>query len=430
MGRIDGTAPARRRRALIAVTAGAVVFAALAVPGWIARSMQPASSAAAFPSEIASYAWWTPPLAGGDIDTAVMAYQNGYGVEFLDTPQAILLGTDGSTYRRHAAAESLAGVADQGDPAESVLSPDGSLLVTAGLDGSGVVTVTTLATGATAEVPIGEGLDAIPVSIDRTGSVLLTVSESPLSPYLDQDFRLHGRLALLDLESGELTEYAAFPDVASAALSPDGSRIAVDSVDGLVVADIDGSDVVDVLPAGTSVSLDGDAWSPDGSRFAVYGGDGLTVADVSRRDPVVTSTGADPALVGSVIGWRDADTVLLHTTDTSGSNESAFSWADVSDGRLDTFSTYTPDVTGAALGGPDVARDLVETLEARPLPVDRGGGSTLFALATGLVVGLVAWLVAPPLLSRIGGGRRVGLGAESRRRAAHDEAGLQLDARG
>jgi hypothetical protein len=398
MARIDGTSAPSRTRALLSAGVGVAVLAALVAPGWIARATVDASTPS-FPTEVGSYAWWTAPLAGGDVDAAVMLYQSGYGVEFLDTPQAVVLSSDGVTYRRHSTSESLSGAADQGDPADSVLSPDRTTIVTAGLHGEGIVTVTTVATGATTEVSIGGGLNAIPVSIDSAGSVLLVVSESDLSPLLDREFRLHGRLARLDLASGAVVDYPDLSDVSSAALSPDGARIAVDTAEGIVVADRDGAGAVTVLPQRADVRLDGDAWAPDGSRLAVYGADGLSVIDVSPDEPVVTTRIVDPELVGTIIGWRDDSTALLHATDTTGSNESSFSWVDASTGRLDTFSTYIPDFTGAALGGPDVARDLITSMESRPLVGDRGWFPVVGAFVVAVAAGLLTWRVLPSLVS-------------------------------
>jgi hypothetical protein len=419
MLRVDGPgSTARVRRRLAGVAVASAVFAAFALPGVVASAQR--GSAPAFPEEVAPYAWWTSPLSGGDIGAAVMLYQNGYGVEFLDNPQAVLLASDGSTYRRHSTAESLAGAVDQGDPAESVLSPDGSTVVTAGLYSGGVVTVTSLRTGATTDVAVGNGLNAIPVSMDDSGSVLLLTSEAEMSPLLDLNFRLHGDLARLDLTSGEVEHYPGLTDVSGAALSPDGSRIAADTADGIVVADTDGSNRLDVPLSGGSVSLDGDAWSPDNRRLAVFGSEGLTLVDVTT-EPVITTVPVGAGLFGSIVGWRDTETVLLHANDGSGSNTSAFSWVDVTSGTLDTFSTYTPDLTGAALGGVDVARNLLPSLDVRPLPVLRGWAPTVLALLVAVGAGLLAWrwLPVPVSLHRVA--------SERGRRSAYDEARLELD---
>jgi hypothetical protein len=402
----------------VGVAVAVAVFGALTLPAVLSAAQR--GSTPAFPEEVAPYAWWTPPLSGGDIDAAVMLYQNGYGVEFLDDPQAVLLASDGSTYRRHSTSESLAGPADQGDPAESVLSPDGSTIVTAGLHGRGVVTVTTLATGVTTDVAVGDRLNAIPVSMNEAGSVLLLTSEAEMSPLLDVDFRLHGDLVRLDLGSGRVTHYPSLTDVSAAALSPDGSRIAADTADGIVVVDSDASSRQDVTLPRRDVRLDGDAWAPDNRRLAVFGSDGLTLVDVAT-DAAVTTVTAAPGLFGSVVGWRDSETVLLHATDGTGSNTSAFSWVDVSSGTVDTFSTYTPDLTGAALGGVDLARNLVPSIEVRSLPVDRGWPPTVLVLLVAAGIGLLAWrwLPLPASFPRVA--------HERSRRTPLDESGLKLD---
>ncbi len=329
------------------------------------------------------------------MESAFLLYQNGYGVEFLDAPQSVLLGSDGSTYRRYSVAEELAAPVDQGDPAPSVLSPDGSFVVTAGLAGSGVVTVASIGDGQRREFPVSDGGDAVPLSIDSTGSVLLLADDGPLSPLLDQEFRLHGSLALLSLSTGELTPYAEPTDVGGAALSPDGRRIAADTADGIVVLDADGSDVVPIDLGGSPAYLDGDAWSPGGDRFAAATDSGIVVVDLAGREPELATIPLESGVVGSAIGWRDGETLLLHLSDLSGRNESSFAWADVATGRVDEIATYSPDLTGAALGGPDVARDQVATVSVQPRPTERGAFPVVFAAGASVLGGLLAWVLTP-----------------------------------
>lgn len=376
--------------ALLAVAA----VLALAVPPLLTP---PAASPATpvFPSTVAPYSWWTGSVSSARLEAAAMLYRNGVGVEFLDAPQAVLLGTDGSTYRRLDLAETLSAPADQGDPARSVLSPDGTFVVVGGPDGQGAVRVTTLRDGAERTLPVGKGRSAIPVGIGADGrSVLLVTGEGELSPLLDADFRLHGQLARIDLLSGVVSTYPELTDVNAAALSPDGTRILLDTAGGLLLADARDGTILDGLTLAGPRHLDGDAWSPDGSRAAVMAGTTLLVVDPTRptasaRLPI---TGIDS---GAAIGWRDPHTVLVHAATGNGANTSEFLWVDADTGAQETFSTYAPDVTVAALASADVALDLVPRWQVAARPVDRGPlGLGWLALLAGLA-GLVSFALTP-----------------------------------
>ena len=96
------------RRSLIpAITVAVVLILGVVVQAALASNTKPGVATPVFPREIAAYSWWTGMLSSSSIDAATMVYQNGAGVEFYDSPQAVLLGADGATYRRLDAAESL-----------------------------------------------------------------------------------------------------------------------------------------------------------------------------------------------------------------------------------------------------------------------------------------------------------------------------------
>ena len=106
------------------------VLALLYGPGLLAAALGPANvTNPVFPSTIARYSWYTGLLSNDRFAAATLLYQNGVGVEFMDTPQSVLLSADGRKYRRLDEAESLSIAEDQGDPAVSVLSPDGTFVV-------------------------------------------------------------------------------------------------------------------------------------------------------------------------------------------------------------------------------------------------------------------------------------------------------------
>ena len=335
-------------------------------------------------------------LSSSSVDAATMVYQNGAGVEFLDSPQAVLLGADGGAYRRLDAAESLAIPADQGDPAASVLSADGRFVVVGKADGGGGVEVATLRGNERRSILVGDGLSVIPLSIAADGkSALILTSETSLSPMLDLHFKLHGALSLLDLETGTARKYADLTDVSAAALSPNGTSIVADTGTGLVVVDAITGKVADIRLSADAGQLDGDAWSPDGRRFALLGGSILRIVDVTAAEPVEEAVTLPGVASGSAIGWRDASTVLVHTRAEDDADRSEFSWVDVESGAREPFASYAPDFTGASLIAPDVARGLVPLWRVDDREADRGPPPLLLTIPLAVLVGLVAWIVTP-----------------------------------
>jgi hypothetical protein len=361
----------RRGRAAVIVTVIGMVLVTIAHM-W--TSSGPAVLGPVFPSTVASYDWWTTPLATSDIEAAIAMYQNGIGVEFLDVPQSVMLASNGSTYRRLEAAEQAGLPADQGDPARSELSPDGTFLIFGSMEPAGGITIVTVGDDSHRSLPIGDNRTAVPVSISADGnSALLLAGREPLSRYLDDSFRLHGALVQVDLTTGAVRTYPDLTDVSSAALSPDGSRIAADTTDGLVLLDTADRSILPVeLPAGVSPHIDGDAWSPNGEVVAFLSGSEMHTVDASGSQLSVRAVTLADAEYGTAIGWRDDETVLVHTSTDTGDNRSFFSWVDTVTGDLTRFSSYTPGFTGAALGSVDAARDLVPVMQVAERPNDRG----------------------------------------------------------
>ena len=385
------------RRSLIpAITVAVGLILGVVVQAAVASNTKPGVAPPVFPREIAAYSWWTGMLSSSSIDAATMVYQNGAGVEFLDSPQAVLLGADGATYRRLDAAESLAIPADQGDPAASVLSADGRFVVVGKADGGGGVEVATLRGNERRSILVGDGLSVIPLSITADGrSALILTSETSLSPLLDLHFKLHGALSLLDLETGTVRKYGDLADVNAAALSPDGTSIVADTGTGLIVVDPVTGKVADTRLSADAGQLDGDAWSPDGRRFAVLDGSILRIVDVTAAEPVEEAVTLQGVASGSAIGWRDTSTVLVHTRAEDDANKSEFSWVDVESGAREPFASYAPDFTGASLIAPDVARSLVPLWRVDDREVDRGPLPLSLTIPPAVLVVLVAWVATP-----------------------------------
>ena len=397
---IGGERPSRVP-AVVAALATAVLL-------WPLTSAAPSGGSVVFPSRLATYSWFRPMLEASRIDAAAMVYQNGIGVEFLDVPQAVVLGTDGTTYGRLGAAEERSVAADQGDPADSVLAADGTFVVISAPGQEGSVEVLDLRTLESRAVPVPGTRSAVALSIDSAGrTALLLTSGQDMSRYSGRDFALNGTLTTLDLSSGaarvlELEPRSGTrpPEAHSGALSPDGHRIAAQTDDALVVLDAaDGAVLHELAPL--SGALDGDAWSPGGDRLAAVETAGLRVIDLAGGAAAERSLRLPEDRWSSMLGWRDERTALLHLSTVDGSNDSEFAWLDVETGALDSFAAYPADpLTGAALGSADAARDLVAewtVVDGPAGPPLTGVHVLLFSVLTGLVVRAVTVARTRPL---------------------------------
>lgn len=388
------------KRILPALIAGATGFVAVALSTAVAPWTVASSGTVAFPAEVATYSWFT---AHGDLGMpATMIYQNGIGVEFMDFPQGVALGADGSTYRRVESAEQRSAPTDQGDPAAMVLSADGTFAVIAGPNRHGNVVVRSLVDGATREVPIGAGRSAVPLSIASDGDhVLVLLGEGELSRYTDP--QRNGTLALLELSTGDLLEYP-LAAVTTAALAADGSRLVAQTAEGAVMMDAAGRGIRE-LPA----ELDGqafgdDAWSPDGTRVVAVVHDTLWVDAPAGRTLTASATlqvsdletGATTELpldgveYAAALGWRDDDTIVVQSY--APDNSAEFQWVDAATGAAQTFSIYRSGFTGASIGSADLARDLVREWVVEDASSDhRWWFGIVVGIAVGAGVGLVAW---------------------------------------
>jgi len=370
---------------LVAVAVLALVHA----PGWVSGLRAPASAAdPAFPSTIARYSWYTGMLSEDRFAVASLMYQNGVGVEFYDIPQSVLLSTDGSTYRRLDEAESSSIPEDQGDPAVSVLSADGTFVVVGSAGRTGEVQVVTLADGRRLPVPVGDGRAALPLSIGLDGrTVLLGTSDEVVNRYADTDDL---RLAVLDLPTGQVVDHSGVTGVHAAALSPDGSRIAVTSDRGVELLDARTGRVTATLDRSSQLTLEGDAWSPDGRLVALVDERSLVVVDVSGPRPVERRLPFSGVEHASAIGWRDPSTVLVHGSTDLTANTSQLSWLDTVTGEQQDFVSYTPNFTGAALLDADAARELVPRWQVAGRLVDRGPRPLPLTIGLAAAAGLVA----------------------------------------
>ncbi|MFT4163994.1 MAG: hypothetical protein QM650_01985 [Microlunatus sp.] len=423
------------RPTMVGPVVAVMTLVLLYVPGWIARSPDPASpNPPLFPTKIASYSWHTGWLSAGEMDAASLLYQNGVGVEFGDSPMAVLLGADGSTYRRFAQAEARSTPDDQGDPGPSVLSPDGTFVVIGSSGATGDIEVVALRDGHRRTLSVGAGRTALPTAIGADSrTVLLAVSDAEVNKYAEgQDLGL----ASIDLTTGRVRDYPGTRDLRGAALSPDGKRIAVASGDNLEVLDaVTGRRIMQIpveierdprcdhdqeyaeeeetAEEDTSVGeddgytcpelhLDGDAWSPDGRRIAATLDKTVIVADLSGTEPSLQRVPlTTPDYWAIVLGWRDDSTVLVDAPTDGEENTSELLWVDLTTGDAQTFASYRPNFTGAAMVSVDAARDLIPRWQVESRPIDRGPLPLWAALPVALAAGLLAMLLTAVVRGRL-----------------------------
>lgn len=349
---------------------------------------------------------------------AVALFQHGWGVEFMDWPQAVVLGAGGDSYRRVDVAEQRAGAETQGDPAPMLLSPDGQYVAVGDHDtGSPDVAVVDLTTGETETYDLPQGRSVIPVAFSSDGgSLAMLLSDEPSNPY--SGGRITGDIGVLDVAAGSTEVLDVAGTGAAAAFSPDGSELAVERASPRELSFI-------ALGDGGSerrLPLDGvlagpTAWSPDGRLLAI------TTVDATNALPGVddpgaptglafvdaTGTGADvpdplPLPVsppGRVLAWNGADEVVMMLADRT--TDAATLAAVPLDGSEPRTLMRMEDLGSYGVGRFQLAADAGGRLEVvDPGGVDRGPWPWPLRIGASVGAGLVVWF-AVWLVLRIGG---------------------------
>ena len=361
----------------------------------------------AVPKAMAGYSHLTGTVSSSAPGPAVALWQHGYGVEFLDFPQAVVLGAAGDSYRRVDVAEERAGAETQGDPAPMLLSPDGTRVAVGDHDVERPdVVVVDLTTGETSRYGLPAGRSVVPLAWSSDGEALASlVSDEATNPY--SGGRITGSIALLDLpdDSAEVLELDG--SATAAAFSPDGSQLAVEQSGGITVVDLqDGgrrSLEVDGVLAGPA------AWSPDGRLLAVTSVEpsiapagldapgtptGLTFIDPSGEGRAVPDPVPLPlAGPGRVLGWADSGEVLAVLV-VDGTDAQVLSGVPL-DGTRPRPLMRMSDLGSYGVGRFQLASSVAGSLEVvDPDGVDRGPWPWALRGVLAVAAGLLAWFIA------------------------------------
>ncbi len=389
------------------------------------------AGAATLPDRVGEYSHLTGSVSSSPPGRAVALFQHGFGVEFLDLPQAVVVGAHGDVLRRVDLAEDRAGAETQGDPAPMLLSPDGLRIAVGDHDTSRPdLAVLDLTDGSVDLLPVTAGRGVLPLSWSPDGRLVAYVSTpGPTNPYGDEP--LAGDVGLLDLETGRATDLPGASRVSAVAFAPGGSELAVEHGGALEVRSLDGAVLRTVdLPAG--YHLDGPAaWSPDGRLLAVsatgcpgIGGEGWR----GCSDPggasgagiaFVDATGAGrstPAPLdrrvagpGRVLGWAAADRVVVLVPDADGGEPYDPDRHWVTEVPLDgspprRLGAVPTSDGGYGVGRFQLATGLLADLEVREAgAVDRGRWPLWLRLAAAVALGAAAAGATAVVLRRGGG---------------------------
>lgn len=350
----------------------------------------------ALPDKLAGYSYLNADVSNAPSGRTIALYQHGFGVEFMDFPQAVVLAADDDVYRRLGAAEDRGGAESQGDPGPMLLSPDGESVALGDHDtGDADLGVVDLTTGAVTwhALPVARSVIPIAWSPDSTEVAYLSRDE-PTNPH--SGTRLSGDLYVLDLESGVATSVPGDERALTAAFSPDGQQLAVQRTGGgteaLTIVDLS-EETVRAFPA--DGQLNGPtAWSPDGRLLAMNVQSGISFVDTTGVDgSAPIRLALDDATDPQILGWTaEREVALLESPHA----DSARLAAHALDGRGLRDLMRMDDLGSYGVGRFQLATALTADAGVRAAgDPDRGPLPTPFRILLAAAVGLgVAGLTA------------------------------------
>jgi len=307
-----------------------------------APAVQPADPAA-LPRVLPAYSLATASASTSPPGPAVALYQQGYGVELADAPQAVVVGAGGAVRRLDLAegrGDDAQGI--QGEPAPMLLSPDGRSVAVGRYDADALdVAVQDLTTGAVIRSQGLAGRGVVPLAWSPDSlSVLAVVSQDPSIPSTGETDRgAPGTPVLVDnlgrissLAPGQLRDPVGAGDardwgsVVKAAFSPDGRQLVLQDQRGdLTVLDLATGDQRALQTSG--FLLGQAAWSPDGRWLAVRGTCAVGLVPVGPGAPAeamaqsagqaAAQSAAEPRCIPGVgagsrfVGWAGPGSVVL-----------------------------------------------------------------------------------------------------------------------
>lgn len=350
-------------------------------------SVRPGTGPVAFAPESPAYSHLTADVEHAPIGRAVALYQQGMGVEFFDTPQALVLGADETATRRIGLATDRG---RHGDAGPMLLSPDGRLVIVGDLgDGQNDLALVDLSSGGVRrlQVPLPGEVHPLAWAPDG-GTVAYSVGDG---------------LHLLDLATGASRSVPRTAGVDAAAFSPTAPEIAVQlrwgGPDVLVFA-LDGARLRTLDMRGGSIGPN--SWSPDGRLIAVED-DGTTVGFVRAdgallKPPVVVPVpGAGGEYRGRFAGWAGSSRpVFMVAAGTAGAPGRARLLAtNLAGGEVRQLTKISTHAGNEAVSSRHFAADLLPGAGVRPAgDWDRGPLPLWFRFGVVLAVAaLSAWVV-------------------------------------
>lgn len=409
-------ATGRRRDPVPSLAAAVVLLIALVVTGgpgvlsWFEADGE--RGLATIPDRIEGYSYLTGSLSPAPPGRAIAVYQHGFGVEFLDFPQAIVLAADADVYRRIDVAEGRSGARSQGDPAPVLPAPDGGRIAVGSYEKHGSLAVQDLTTGAVTRHPVTRGYSVVPLAWSPDGRYIAALELEEAMPFDDLNRIMSGPLVLFDLAESKVIRFAALSGVSMAAFAPDSRQFAVQQGTTLSVVDLTGTPLRELALRPGYVLATGTAWSPDGELLAIYSGYHHRDAALAFLDPTGSTRPTPPPIPagwGPSLGWTGPRSLLVpgltgRNDGTEGVYDTAIAEVDLSTGARDRVTWVDTDPDSYGLGQFHLATGLLPELQVRPVgDVDRGPWPVWFRILIGIPAALIAAILVLKLSTRSGG---------------------------